>query len=121
MTMNEKQPPPCEFCEGESGLEERLVTVYRRRGEQHFIFERVPAQVCKDCGHRYFSWETVEDMERLMDAPETQAHVKPVPVIALTDRIAAHDYTARQARLRQRIHADAVPSCPARTWFYPSA
>lgn len=65
-------------------LEDRLVTVYRQRQGQHFIFERVPAQVCQACGHRYFSWDVVEEMDRLMDAPETQDRTQPVPVIALT-------------------------------------
>lgn len=76
---------PCEFCESREGLEERLVTVYRHRHGQHFIFERVPARVCKACGHRYFSWAVAAEMDRLMDAPETQEHLKPVPVVALTD------------------------------------
>lgn len=75
---------PCEYCDGQEGLEERLVTVYRQRKGQHFIFERVPARVCKSCGHRYFSWETAEEMERLMNAPETQTHTQPVPVVAFS-------------------------------------
>lgn len=75
---------PCEFCEGQSGLEDRLVTVYRHRDGKHFIFERVPAQVCRDCGHRFFSWNVVEEMERLMNAPETQNFVQPVPVVQLS-------------------------------------
>ncbi len=83
--MTESHPYPCEFCTGQDGLEERLVTVYRHRRGQHFIFERVPARVCKSCGHRYFSWDVAEQMDRLMDAPETRAHVQPVPVIALSE------------------------------------
>jgi hypothetical protein len=51
---------------------------------EHFIFERVPAQVCRNCGHRYYDWAIVEEMERLMDAPDTPSHAQPVPVIALT-------------------------------------
>ena len=79
-----EQPHPCEFCDSQAGLEERLVTVYRQRRGQHFIFERVPAQVCKNCGHRYFALKVVEEMERLMDAPETQSYAQAVPVVALT-------------------------------------
>ena len=84
MTPANKTLYPCEFCDSQAGLENRLVTVYRHRGEEHFIFERVPARVCKACGHRYFALDVVEEMDRLMDAPETQAHVRPVPVVALT-------------------------------------
>ena len=75
----------CEFCASPAGLEERLVTVYRHRRGQHFIFERVAARVCKNCGHRYFSLDVVETMDRLMDAPETQMHLRPIPVVALND------------------------------------
>lgn len=75
---------PCEFCDTTEELVSRLVTVYRHRGEQHFIFERVPARVCKSCGHRSFALDIVEEMERLMNAPETQTYTQPVPVVALT-------------------------------------
>ncbi|MBC8170151.1 MAG: YgiT-type zinc finger protein [Anaerolineae bacterium] len=75
---------PCEYCDSEDGLEEKLVTVYRQRKGQHFIFERVPARVCKACGHKYFTWEVVAEMDRLLNAPETQARVQPVPVVAIT-------------------------------------
>ncbi len=79
-----KQNDPCETCESQAGYDERLVTIYRRRKGKHFIFERVPARVCKGRGHRYFSWDTMEEIEQLMDAPETQAYVQPVPIVALT-------------------------------------
>ncbi len=75
---------PCEFCESDAGLEDRIITVYRHRGGHHFIFERVSARVCKNCGHRHFTWEVVEEIERLMNGPETQTHTQPVPVIPLT-------------------------------------
>jgi YgiT-type zinc finger domain-containing protein len=71
----------CVNCGGQGTLKEKLVTVYRHRGDQHFIFEQVPAQVCEQCGHRYFSMEVAEEMDNLMDAPESQSHARPVPVI----------------------------------------
>jgi len=77
---------PCEFCDSVDGLENRLVTVYRHRGPEHFIFEQVSARVCKGCGHRYFAWDVAEEMERLMDAPESRQHTQPVPVISLAAR-----------------------------------
>lgn len=76
----------CEFCDSREKLEEKKVTVYRHRRGQHFIFEHVPARVCRACGHRYFSWDVAEEMDRLMDAPETQAQVQPIPVVSLTSR-----------------------------------
>lgn len=77
------QTDMCEYCDDSSHLEERLVTVYRHRRGQHFIFEQVPARVCRECGHRYFAMDVIEEMDRLMDAPETQERVQPVPVISL--------------------------------------
>jgi hypothetical protein len=41
------------------------------------------AGVCRECGHRYFAIDVIEEMDRLMDAPETQERVQPVPVISL--------------------------------------
>jgi YgiT-type zinc finger domain-containing protein len=80
------QEQPCEFCDSIEGLEERSVTVYRHGNGQHFIFEQVPARVCRACGHRYFAWDVAEEMDRLMAAPDTLTHTQPIPVIALSPR-----------------------------------
>lgn len=73
----------CEYCNFPLAQEERLVTVYRHRGQRHFIFERVPARVCERCGELYFSAQTVAEMDRLMRKRKTQASLVSVPVIAL--------------------------------------
>ncbi|MBI5864469.1 MAG: YgiT-type zinc finger protein [Planctomycetes bacterium] len=39
------------------------VSVYRRRGGRHILFENVAALVCKSCGHREFEADAVENME----------------------------------------------------------
>jgi YgiT-type zinc finger domain-containing protein len=71
----------CEYCNAALTIGENLVTVYRHRKGQHFIFERVPAQVCPRCGERYFSAQVVRDMDRLMQKPKRSATVLPVPVM----------------------------------------
>jgi YgiT-type zinc finger domain-containing protein len=73
----------CEYCNAILPDDERLVTVYRHREDQHFIFERVPARVCSRCGERYFSAHSVSEMERLMRQPEKPTNFVPVPVIEL--------------------------------------
>lgn len=83
MIVND-QKQSCEYCDGQDGIEARCVTVYRHRKGLHFIFEDVPARVCKACGHKYFTWETVAEMDRLMAAPETLTHTQPVPVVSLS-------------------------------------
>jgi YgiT-type zinc finger domain-containing protein len=73
----------CEYCNAILPDDERLITVYRHREDQHFIFERVPARVCSRCGERYFSAHAVSEMERLMRQPEQPTNFVPVPVIEL--------------------------------------
>ena len=81
--MNKQREYPCEFCDSQAELEERLVSVHRERSGKHFIFEHVPARVCKACGHRYFSWEVAEQMDKLMGSPEAENYAQPVPVIEI--------------------------------------
>ena len=71
------------LCHSSAGLEERHVTVYRQRSGQHFIFEHVPALVCKNCGHRYFDIDIVEAMDTRMADPATLEKAVPVPVVFL--------------------------------------
>ncbi len=73
----------CEYCNATLPDDERLVTVYRHRQGQHFIFERVPARVCSRCGERYFSAQAVSEMEREMRQPKSPPNLVSVPVIEL--------------------------------------
>jgi YgiT-type zinc finger domain-containing protein len=82
-TKTTKQDP-CEYCDALLDGTEKLVTVYRHRGPSHFIFERVPAQVCSRCGEKYFSAKVVKEMERLMLGQSPHASTVPVPVIEFT-------------------------------------
>lgn len=73
----------CEYCNATLPDGVKLVTVYRHRRGRHFIFERVPARVCSRCGERYFSAQSVGEMERLMQRTKRTANFVPVPVIEL--------------------------------------
>jgi YgiT-type zinc finger domain-containing protein len=73
----------CEYCNATLPDDEKLVTVYRHRRGQHFIFERVPARVCSRCGERYFSAHAVSEMESQMREEKQQTNLVPVPVIEL--------------------------------------
>ena len=72
----------CEYCNAQPGQTEKLITVYRHRKEQHFIFEQVPARVCPRCGERYLSTAVVQEMDLLMRTPGEQRRTVSVPVIA---------------------------------------
>ena len=73
----------CEYCNATLPEAEKLVTVYRHRRGQHFIFEHVSARVCQKCGERYFSAKSVSEMQREMTKAKQTTHLVSVPVIAL--------------------------------------
>ncbi len=77
------EPDFCEYCNAPLPESEKLVTVYRHRQGEHFIFERVPARVCQRCGERYFVARVVREMDRLMKEPKPPSSRVAVPVIAL--------------------------------------
>ncbi len=74
---------PCEYCGETVDESEKLVTVYRHRKGNHFIFERVPARVCAACGERYFSAVTVREMDQQMKKGDPSRETVVVPVISL--------------------------------------
>lgn len=54
----------CDFCEGE--------TTSRRVRKQHwfqgqlYLVENVQAEVCQDCGQRYYHASTLDEIDRLL-------------------------------------------------------
>jgi YgiT-type zinc finger domain-containing protein len=73
---------PCEFCDTDQLQEEKLVTVARQRHGQWFIFENVPAQVCPNCGHRYFDAAVLAAMEDRMKV--TPVDARPIKAWAIS-------------------------------------
>ena len=57
---------PCEFCDTDLPQETRLVTLTMMRNRQWYIFENVPAQVCPNCGHRYYDGPMLLKLERMI-------------------------------------------------------
>jgi len=53
----------CYFCKGK--IEERRVRVDFRWGDDLVVIEDVPAEVCQQCGEKYFSPEVYKAMENL--------------------------------------------------------
>ena len=75
-----KRATRCDYCDGIVPAGEHVVTVHRARRGRHFIFEQVPARVCRGCGERYFSHAVAKRMERLMSSRKKHRTVA-VPVI----------------------------------------
>jgi YgiT-type zinc finger domain-containing protein len=70
----------CSFCDGE--LEDAFVQhTYRWRGKI-YVFEDVPAQVCRQCGERYFDAKTIEEMERIVLSSAKPTRLLQVPVFS---------------------------------------
>ncbi len=86
MKTQRKESGPCSFCGGE--LEDaRVDHTYRWQGKI-YVFEDVPAEVCKQCGEKYFEARTVEAMERTVLNKAKPSRTLRVPVF-LFDELAA--------------------------------
>ena len=77
----------CSFCDGE--LEERLVQHEYRWEGNLFVFEDVPARVCRQCGEKYFDAAVVKAMERAILGQLRPKRVLQVPVYAFAEVAAA--------------------------------
>lgn len=66
----------CYFCKGK--IVEKRVRVDFRWGDELVVIEDVPAEVCQQCGEKYFSSEVYKAMENL-----AKTKAKPVKHIAI--------------------------------------
>jgi YgiT-type zinc finger domain-containing protein len=71
----------CEFCEGQ--------TVKKKVKRQHwlhgrlYIIENVEAEVCTECGERYFHATTLDEIDRILEAEHTIKGEMIVEVVSL--------------------------------------
>jgi YgiT-type zinc finger domain-containing protein len=77
----------CSFCDGE--LEERLVQHEYRWEGNLFVFEDVPARVCRQCGEKYFDAAVVKAMERAVLGKLRPKRILQVPVYEYAEVAAA--------------------------------
>jgi YgiT-type zinc finger domain-containing protein len=77
----------CSFCDGE--LKERLVQHEYRWEGNLFVFEDVPARVCRQCGEKYFDAAVVKAMERAVLGKLRPKRVLQVPVYEYAEVAAA--------------------------------
>ena len=77
----------CSYCQGE--LEERLVQHEYRWEGKLFVFEDVPARVCRQCGEKYFEAKVVKAMEKAVLNRLEPKRVLQVPVFSYAELIAA--------------------------------
>ena len=77
----------CSSCGGE--LEERLVQHEYRWEGKLFVFESVPARVCRQCGERYFDAKVVKVMERAVLEQLEAKCILHVPVFSYSELVVA--------------------------------
>ena len=71
----------CEFCGGE--------TVSKKVKRQHwlhdklYIVENVDAEVCPECGERYFHAKVLDEIDRLLDSDHHVKNRMEVEVVSL--------------------------------------
>ena len=71
----------CEFCEG--------LTV-KKKGKKHhwlhgklYIIENIEAEVCKECGERYFHAKILDDIDRILETKHDVKEKIEVEVVSL--------------------------------------
>ena len=75
----------CFFCKG--ALEEARTKFIVDLGECVVIVKNVPAMVCKQCGEKSFDDETMEQLEKIVDAVRNSL-VREVAIVEYTDKVA---------------------------------
>lgn len=76
----------CSFCGGEV-KEDKVELDYRYQGEL-FVFQNVPAGVCRQCGEKYLSAKIAKEIERKIQTREKWDKTISVPVDVFPEGIA---------------------------------
>ena len=71
----------CDFCGGKTKL--RRVKKHHRHKGRLYVIENVPAEVCQECGERYFHATTLDAIDRLLDSDHPVKETLQVEVVSL--------------------------------------
>ncbi len=71
----------CEFCGSETF--EKKVKRLHWYNKKLYIVENVPAQVCAECGERYFHAQVLDEIDRMLDEDHEVMERIEVEVVAL--------------------------------------
>lgn len=69
----------CYFCKGR--VRAQMTSVDFRWGEDLKIIEQVPAEVCEQCGEKYFQAQVYKELERLVQHPVPVLQHRSVDVL----------------------------------------
>jgi len=71
----------CEFCSGQT--KKRKVKRQHWLNGKLYIVENVEAEVCPDCGERYFHAKVLDEIDRLLERKHEVKHRVEVEVVSL--------------------------------------
>ena len=71
----------CDYCSGKT--RKRRVTKHHVHKGRLYIVENAPAEVCQDCGERYFHATTLDAIDRLLDGKHKVKEKLQVEVVSL--------------------------------------
>jgi len=71
----------CYFCQGT--VQKKKIRHVHQWGNQVFIFEDVPADVCSQCGEIYFTPDVLNMMDQIATNETEPQHTIAVPVYSL--------------------------------------
>ena len=82
--MSSPSMPSIRASSGRSAMKETMieaeVTYTLAHGGKFYIIEHVPARVCKETGEQFFSPETVEHIQSLIQGGKNPVRVMETPV-----------------------------------------
>lgn len=71
----------CEFCNGQT-VRKKVKRQHWLRGKL-YIVENVEAEVCSECGERYFHATTLDEIDRMLEAEHEVKDEMIVEVVSL--------------------------------------
>jgi YgiT-type zinc finger domain-containing protein len=76
----------CEFCDGETKINKVKRQHWLKR--KLYILEDVSAEVCKECGERYFHAKTLDAIDRYLSKEHTVKANLNVDVVSVSQAMA---------------------------------
>ena len=71
----------CEYCGGP--IADKQVMLHRHYKGAYFLFEQVPAGVCKECGTRYYAVNVLKRIEESLRGQQKAEREVLVPVYSI--------------------------------------
>ena len=76
----------CDFCQGRTKA--RKVKKHHWLKKRLYLVENVPAEVCQECGERYFHATTLDDIDRMLSKKHHVKENLKVEVVSLVMPVA---------------------------------